>query len=130
MFKDLFVQLLQERNITAYKLSKDTGLSEALISNWKSGRQLPKYDSIKILCDYLEVSADYLLGRETSDTNIHNVADNHGIIGHAHAPVTIVNGNERRLSKQEAELLAIFEELSVVKQAKLLVYASELKKDE
>lgn len=63
MFRDLFVQLLQERNITAYKLSKDTGLSEALISNWKSGRQLPKYDSIKILCDYFNVSADYLLER-------------------------------------------------------------------
>lgn len=63
MFKDLFVQLLQERNITAYKLAKDTGFSEALISNWKSGRQLPKYDSIKILCDYFNVSADYLLER-------------------------------------------------------------------
>lgn len=63
MFKDLFVQLLQERSITAYKLSKDTGLSEALISNWKSGRQLPKYDSIKILCDYFDISADYLLER-------------------------------------------------------------------
>ena len=61
MFKDLFVQLLQERDITAYKLAKDTNLSEALISNWKSGRQLPKYDSIKILCNYFNVSADYLL---------------------------------------------------------------------
>lgn len=59
MFKDLFVQLLQERDITAYKLAKDTNLSEALISNWKSGRQLPKYDSIKILCNYFNVSADY-----------------------------------------------------------------------
>lgn len=64
MFKDLFVNLLQKRSITAYKLSKDTGLSETLISNWKSGRQLPKYDSLKILCDYFNVSADYLLGRK------------------------------------------------------------------
>ena len=63
MFKDLFTQILQERNISAYKLSKDTGLSEALISNWKSGRQLPKYDSIKVLCDYFDISADYLLER-------------------------------------------------------------------
>jgi hypothetical protein len=70
MFKDLFVQLLQERNVTAYKLSKDTGLSEALISNWKSGRQLPKYDSIKTLCDYFNVSADYLLER-TDNPNSH-----------------------------------------------------------
>lgn len=64
MFKDLFVNLLQKHSITAYKLSKDTGITEGLISQWKSGRQLPKYDSLKILCDYFNVSADYLLGRD------------------------------------------------------------------
>ena len=67
MFKDLLVELIQNKGITAYKLSKDTGISEALISNWKTGRQLPKYDSIILLCDYFEVSADYLLER----TEIH-----------------------------------------------------------
>ena len=63
MFKDLLVKLIQDKGITAYKLSKDTGISEALISNWKTGRQLPKYDSIVLLCDYFGVSADYLLER-------------------------------------------------------------------
>jgi len=63
------MQLLQNRNITAYRLSKDTGISEALISNWKSGRQLPKYDSIILLCDYFNVSADYLLGRTDNPIN-------------------------------------------------------------
>lgn len=63
MFKDLLVELIQNKGITAYKLSKDTGISEALISNWKTGRQLPKYDSIILLCDYFEISADYLLER-------------------------------------------------------------------
>lgn len=71
MFKDLFVQLLQERDITAYKLAKDTNLSEALISNWKSGRQLPKYDSIKILCNYFNVSADYSLHTFQQVKNLH-----------------------------------------------------------
>lgn len=70
LFKDIFVQLLQETNISAYKLSKDLGVSEALISQWKSGRQLPKYDSINLLCDYFNVSADYLLGR-TDNPNSH-----------------------------------------------------------
>ena len=69
MFKDLFVHLLQERNVTAYKLSKDLSISEGLISQWKSGRQLPKYDSIKLLCDYFDISADYLLGR-TDNPNV------------------------------------------------------------
>ena len=63
MFKDLLVELIQNKGITAYMLSKDAGISEALISNWKTGRQLPKYDSIILLCDYFRVSADYLLER-------------------------------------------------------------------
>ena len=70
LFKDIFIQLLQNNSITAYKLSKDLKISEALISQWKSGRQLPKYDSINLLCDYFNVSADYLLGR-TDNPNSH-----------------------------------------------------------
>lgn len=63
MFKDIFNNLVQTKGITAYKMSKETGISESLISNWKSGRQLPNYDSLKILADYFNVSGDYLLGR-------------------------------------------------------------------
>lgn len=63
MFKEIFKHLLQNSDITAYQMSKDTGISESLISNWKSGRQLPKYDSLNILADYFNVSGDYLLGR-------------------------------------------------------------------
>ncbi|MCI6824553.1 MAG: XRE family transcriptional regulator [Ruminococcus bromii] len=63
MFSDIFKQLLQNSNLSAYQMSKDTGISESLISNWKSGRQLPKYDSLNTLADYFCVSGDFLLGR-------------------------------------------------------------------
>ncbi len=76
MFKDIIVKLIQDRNITAYKLAKDTGISEALISNWKTGRQLPKYDSLNMLCDYFHVSADYLLEREQPKTALKLTNDN------------------------------------------------------
>ncbi len=68
MFSDIFKQLLQNSNITAYQMSKDTGISESLISNWKSGRQLPKYDSLNTLADYFCVSGDFLLGRTNEIT--------------------------------------------------------------
>lgn len=74
MFKDIFIRLLQDRKMSAYQVSKDTGISESLISNWKSGRQLPKYDSLIILADYFNVSGDYLLGR-TDDPVLHESAD-------------------------------------------------------
>lgn len=68
MFSDIFKQLLQNSNLSAYQMSKDTGISESLISNWKSGRQLPKYDSLNTLADYFGVSGDFLLGRTNEMT--------------------------------------------------------------
>lgn len=76
MFKDIFIRLLQDRKMSAYQMSKDTGISESLISNWKSGRQLPKYDSLIILADYFNVSGDYLLGR-TDDPVLHKLKREH-----------------------------------------------------
>ena len=62
MFSEILVTLLNKKGIKASVLSKDTGITEALISNWRSGRQVPKYDSLQKLSRYFGVSADYLLG--------------------------------------------------------------------
>lgn len=64
MFKDVFVHILQERNISAYKLSKDTGITQGMISYWKTGERTPSAESLNILADYLNCSVDYLLGRD------------------------------------------------------------------
>lgn len=77
-----------------------------------------------MLAEYFDVTVDQLMSEPTMTVN-----DNHGIIGHTHAPVTIINGSERKLSEQEVELLNIFGQLSVVNQAKLLVYAEGLKEN-
>lgn len=63
MFKEVFVDLLQKRGITAYKLSIDTQIPQSLISNWKSGVKTPSSENLIKLADYLDVSVDYLLGR-------------------------------------------------------------------
>lgn len=73
MFSDIFKQLIQDSGLTVYQISKDTGISESLMSHWKSGRQLPKYDSLNTLADYFNVSGDFLLGRTGNrNTNLKN----------------------------------------------------------
>jgi len=52
---------------------------------------------------------------------------NVGVIGTAHAPVTLINGKERQLSDNEAAILRIFAQLDTVEQSKVLVFAAELK---
>lgn len=67
---EIFMQILQERGITPYKVSKETGVSQSTLSDWKKGRSTPKSDNMKKIADYLDVSVDYLMtGNEASEEN-------------------------------------------------------------
>ncbi|HWT74337.1 MAG TPA: helix-turn-helix transcriptional regulator [Mobilitalea sp.] len=59
-----FEELLNLNNITAYKVSKDTGIPYSALSEWKAGRSTPKQDKLIKLAEYFGVSIDYLLGFE------------------------------------------------------------------
>lgn len=64
------LRILEERNITAYRIAKDTGISESLFSKWKE-KPSSKVSSgnLVLIADYLNCSVDYLLGR-TEDPGI------------------------------------------------------------
>lgn len=62
---DVFVELTQKYGVTAYKVSKDTGISQTTFSNWKSGRSIPNSSNLQKLADYFGVTIDYLMtGKE------------------------------------------------------------------
>lgn len=56
-----FQKLLEERNITAYKVSKDTGIATATLTEWKNGTYVPKVDKIMALAKYFDVPLEYFL---------------------------------------------------------------------
>lgn len=56
-----FEALLVDRKITPYKVSKETGISTATLSDWKNGRSKPKFDKLKMLADYFNVSIEYFV---------------------------------------------------------------------
>ena len=120
-------ELCIKKGISITALAVELGFSKGTPTNWKTMTKPPRAENVKKVADFFGVSPSYLTGENYSD--VQSVQENHGIIGHAHAPVTIINGSERKLSEQELELLHIFGKLDVVKQAKLLVYASELEKE-
>lgn len=68
---EIFEQLLQKSGITAYKLSMETGISQTIFSNWKSGRSIPKQDKLQKVAEFFGVTLDYLMGNE-SDENKEN----------------------------------------------------------
>ena len=58
------LDIFKEFSISAYKVSKETGISESLFSKWKTNptSEISSKNLAKI-ADYLDVSVDYLLGR-------------------------------------------------------------------
>lgn len=139
-FGDNLKRICKERGTSPTAIMKKWGLSTSKVSAWYEG-SLPKQEMLLRLATELNCSVmdffadDEYLSQKTvklnSGDNIENptINDNHGIIGHAHAPVTIINGSERTLSNQEVALLNIFDQLSVMEQARLLVFAEELKEN-
>lgn len=61
-----FEKLLKEQRLSAYQVSKATGISQSTLSDWKSGRSKPKVDKLKKLADYFGVSIEYFLDDDAS----------------------------------------------------------------
>ena len=56
-----FEALLKERNVTAYRVSKDTGINKSTLSSWKSGKYTPKIDKLKKIANYFGVPITYFI---------------------------------------------------------------------
>ena len=62
---EVFEQLLQKHGVSPYKVSKDTGVTQTSLSNWKTGKSTPTTQTLQRLADYFGVTLDYLMtGKE------------------------------------------------------------------
>lgn len=61
-FQERFNECLKYSKIKQSDIAKAANVSKQCISDYKSGRSVPGIDTLFLLCRYLEVSADYLLG--------------------------------------------------------------------
>lgn len=56
-----FEKLLNDKGVSAYQVSKDTGIATATLSEWKNGTYTPKADKLMKLAEYFGVSIEYFL---------------------------------------------------------------------
>lgn len=106
-------ELCIKKGISITALAMELGFSKGTPTNWKSMTNPPRAENVKKIADYFGVSPTYFTDDNSTAIQM---------------PVALINGSEKELSAQELELLNIFNRLDVVKQAKLLVFASELEK--
>ena len=62
-FSRVLALLRQEKGISQRKAANELGISQALLSHYENGIREPGLEFVVKVCDFYQVSADYLLGR-------------------------------------------------------------------
>ncbi len=65
-----FVSILKEKNITQYKIAKETGISQSTLTNWKNGTYTPKLEKLEKLSRYLGIDISDLQGEGKGDKRL------------------------------------------------------------
>lgn len=77
--KKSFAQILSELRRTAglsqRKAAADLNISQALLSHYENGAREPGLNFVCRVCDYYNVTADYLLGRSLNPDGVDRGAD-------------------------------------------------------
>lgn len=57
---EIFVKLCELKGVSAYKVCKDLGISQSVVSNWKNRGNNLNSATLRKIADYFDVSVDYL----------------------------------------------------------------------
>ncbi len=63
-FDVLFYDLLKEKNVSEYRLVKQTGLARSKVDEWRKAVSLPSVGSLVLVAKFFDVTVDRLVGRE------------------------------------------------------------------
>ena len=61
-FPQRLKELREEKGLSIKTLAKELGVSDIAIGRWEKGLRTPNIDSLILVANYFNVSADYLLG--------------------------------------------------------------------
>lgn len=64
---EIFAKLMKAKGCSAYQVSKATGIAQSTLSDWKSGKSIPKADKMQKIADFFNVSVDYLMTGEEKE---------------------------------------------------------------
>lgn len=66
----IFEELCNYRDVTPYRVGKETGIATSTFSDWKNGKSTPKTDKLQKIADYFGVNVDYLLTGKSKEEKI------------------------------------------------------------
>ena len=110
-------------NLTLQELGDKVGVGASTVRKWETGYiKTLRTDKLQALAEALNTSVDYLMGWTENSVQVGSVGTNNGVIGQNSGESHVAQ--ER--SKEEAELLRIFNVLDVKRRMELLMTAIRL----
>ncbi|MDE5945964.1 MAG: helix-turn-helix domain-containing protein [Oscillospiraceae bacterium] len=125
-FSQTLDTIMKNRNITNYQMSKETGISDSLISYWRKGERTPKMDNFITVANFLGVSLDYLAGRTTEPeveksqnvVNFSSKGDNN---------TNSVTVNTETFDKDTLEIARMIKDLPLIERSEIVVMIKKMK---
>lgn len=82
-------ELRKQRRLSQTELAKGVHVSQATVTAWETGKAEPSSSALNTLANYFNVSADYLLGRETnSESEQVDIKDDPVVLSYGGKPVS------------------------------------------
>lgn len=72
---EIYQRLLDEKGLKNADVSRGTGISNMTLSDWKHGKSTPKYDYMKKIAQFLDVTVEYLTGEENDNSEKYYLND-------------------------------------------------------
>ena len=70
---EIFEKLLEEQGLSAYKVSKMSGVTTTTLTNWKQGKYIPEQDKMQKLANCLGVSVEYLMTGKEKEFEMYSI---------------------------------------------------------
>jgi len=74
MFSEILKKLRKERGVSQSSLAEYLQMSQQAIGSWETNRATPDLDTLVQLADYFNVSTDYLLGNDKTNSETNAIA--------------------------------------------------------
>ncbi len=112
--------------LTLQELGDKVGVGASTVRKWETGYiKTLRTDKMQKLADALDTTVDYIMGWTETSVSVNSVGTNNGVIGQNSGEIRI----EQQRSKEEAELLRIFNNLDVKRRMELLLTAIRLEEE-
>lgn len=122
--------IMVKKHLKQSDLASYVGVACSSVTDWKKRGSIPPADKIIKISEFLDVTPEYLLGL-TDEPNRYNSINNFDTT----VSGTQISGNHttinnKSISSEDAELLNLIKNLSLVERSKVVLFIEEMKNKE